>query len=598
MANHCHSLYPLTKTLWFFAFIICFCNIQGQTIRSVDSLNSAAFDLLFEDAQMAKQVSLQAISEAKKIDYTVAIGRSLSRLGIYYDIHGEYNNAIQCFHAAITILENQKDTSELSFAYNNLGVLHFERKQYDFALDNYNKSLVLDRLRNNKEGIAAGLQNIGVIYTYKDSIEKSISLYDEAEKYYGQTNDENGLASLYSNKAKLLLNQKKFSEALSYYIEIEKIFEKVGATYEQEVSNQISLADANLGIGNEKEALRHAEQALEISEKFDSHTRKIYSYEILHEVYARMGSYKKAYEAMHTYATLQDSLFDVEKDNAVSELQVKYESEKKDKALSTVRLEKDAEISLRKAGENQRNFLIAITVVVIVISAFVFYAYFSKQKINKLLSDKNQIITENLQQKEMLLGEIHHRVKNNLQLISNLLDFQSMELTEEKASDAIQDSKNRVASMAVLHRFLYQQGDFRNVAMKEYITELSQNLEQTFSSQNYPVSFKVDIEPISLDVNYSIPIGLIVNELVTNSFKHAFIKNQPGEISIHLSQHDDKLLLRIGDNGKGANPDDIKTGNFGSRIVSSLLRQLRAEWTIENKNGLTHIVWISKFRKS
>lgn len=564
----------------------------------MDSLNSASFHLLFENAPKAKQVALQAISSAKKIGYWKGIGRSLSRLGIYYDINGEYNNSIESFHACISILENQKDTAELAFAYNNLGILHFERKQYDFALDNYNKSLAFDRVRNNKEGIAASLLNIGIIYTYKDSNEKALALYNEAEKYFIEIGDENGLASLYSNKGKLLLNQKAFTDALAYYTEIEKIFEETGATYEQKVSNQISLANANLGMGNKTEALRHAKLALEISEKFNSHTRKIYSHEVLHKVYAEMGMYKNAYESMRVYTALQDSLFGIEKDKAVSELQVKYESEKKDEALTKIQLEKDAEISLRKARENQRDFLIALSFAFAVVSFFVFYAYFSKQKINRLLSDKNQMMVENLQQKEMLLGEIHHRVKNNLQLISNLLDFQSMELSEGKASDAIQDSKNRVVSMAVLHRFLYQQGDFRNVQMKDYLRELAQNLESSFSSQNYPISFQVDVEPISLDVDYSIPIGLVVNELVTNSFKHAFTKNQKGEIRIHLSKHNEKLLLQISDNGKGAHPDEIKIGNFGSRIVSSLLRQLRAEWKVESENGLTHTVWISKFRKA
>ncbi|HMK54097.1 MAG TPA: histidine kinase dimerization/phosphoacceptor domain -containing protein [Methanobacteriaceae archaeon] len=212
-------------------------------------------------------------------------------------------------------------------------------------------------------------------------------------------------------------------------------------------------------------------------------------------------------------------------------------------------------------------------------------------------------IKESLKEKELLLREIHHRVKNNMQIISSLLNLQSMRM-DGKAAAALKDSQNRVKSMAMIHEKLYYSTDLDNLDFADYINSLVSSLFSIYSTDNTPIKLEIDVENISLNLDTAIPCGLIINELVTNSLKHAFpsmdgAQTLDGYISPEEEVHDVKggwiyvglhelkegLELIVEDNGVGL-PDDLKsmeTENLGLQVVNSLVRQL--DGNIEVKNG-------------
>ena len=195
-------------------------------------------------------------------------------------------------------------------------------------------------------------------------------------------------------------------------------------------------------------------------------------------------------------------------------------------------------------------------------------------------------IKQSLHEKEVLLKEVHHRVKNNLQIISSILNLQSSTISDEQTLDLLKNSQDRIRSMSLIHELLYQTKDFSTIVFSEYIRSISTNLFQSYN-QNRKVELILDLNDVSLDLDMAIPCGLIVNELLTNSLKYAFSIQDSGIVKIHLSQSEDDIIIIIEDNGKGF-PDSIDfkdTESLGMQLVVSLIDQIDGEIKLDGVNG-------------
>ena len=193
----------------------------------------------------------------------------------------------------------------------------------------------------------------------------------------------------------------------------------------------------------------------------------------------------------------------------------------------------------------------------------------------------------------MLLKEVHHRVKNNLQVISSILNLQSSYVKDQGTLNILKESQNRIKSMAFIHESLYQTKDFSSINFTEYVQNLANNLMHSYSNINHDVKLKLDIQNVFLNLDLAIPCGLIINEIVSNALKYAFVeKREDCEIRINMSVRGDKLLLMIGDNGKGlpANIDYRNTESLGLQLVVTLVDQLSGTIELENNNGVNFII--------
>ncbi len=197
-------------------------------------------------------------------------------------------------------------------------------------------------------------------------------------------------------------------------------------------------------------------------------------------------------------------------------------------------------------------------------------------------------IRASLREKEVLLRELHHRVKNNLQVVSSLLSLQSDDITDTGALRLIQEAKQRVMAMALVHDQLYKSADLARVDLGRYVQEMAQHLIRTYATVPDAISLQVDTADVTLDINTAIPCGLIINELVTNSLKHAFPGGRKGGISITLrKQGDGQLMLTVSDNGV-AFPEDLdfrKTSTLGMQLVVSLVGQLKGAIDMDRQKG-------------
>jgi PAS domain S-box-containing protein len=204
-------------------------------------------------------------------------------------------------------------------------------------------------------------------------------------------------------------------------------------------------------------------------------------------------------------------------------------------------------------------------------------------------------IENSLEEKEILLREIHHRVRNNLQIISSLISLQSHRLDDEETIHLFRKTRNRIQSMALVHEKLYQSGDFTRINLAEYIQDLVLNILSSYEGSQERITLEMDCEPIWININTAIPCALIINELVTNSIKHAFPHEETGKIIIRLHQNEDRIIITCTDNGVGL-PDDINlldSSTLGLKLVQSLTEQLKGKIKILRTEGASFEICIN-----
>jgi two-component sensor histidine kinase len=226
-----------------------------------------------------------------------------------------------------------------------------------------------------------------------------------------------------------------------------------------------------------------------------------------------------------------------------------------------------------------------------------------KQKTNNALQRKQEKINEQnddlkklLNEKEWLLKEIHHRVKNNLQIVISLLNTQSAYLENKDALTAIQNSQHRMYSMSLIHQKLYQSDNLASIDMSWYIHELVNYLKECFGTADKKINYNLDTQPIEFNVTYAVPLGLILNEAISNAIKYAFTGKEKGNINIVLQKDadnsDDSYQLIIADNGTGLPQgfELIERESLGMDLMIGLTDQLDGTLELQNNNGLTIII--------
>jgi len=303
---------------------------------------------------------------------------------------------------------------------------------------------------------------------------------------------------------------------------------------------------------------------------------------VFHDAPAAVQHYKR-------YTALLDSNFRVSKIRQAEELQVKYQTEEKENQIAFLNQQSKLEQADLKQATLTKNMTIAGIIAVLIIAGLLYRQNRLKQKNNNVISHKNKQLQHLLSDKEWLLKEIHHRVKNNLQTVMSLLNSQSAYIDNESALTAIHDSQHRVHAMSLIHQKLYNSENLSSIDMSFYIRELVSYLADSFNT-GQRIRFEFAIESLEMDVSQAVPLGLILNEAITNAIKYAFPDSRSGIISISLSHTaDHHYLLIISDNGVGmpSHFNNKKTGSLGMSLMEGLSEDLDGSFSIQNNNGTT-----------
>jgi two-component sensor histidine kinase len=191
-------------------------------------------------------------------------------------------------------------------------------------------------------------------------------------------------------------------------------------------------------------------------------------------------------------------------------------------------------------------------------------------------------LSANLKEREVLLQEVHHRVKNNLQVISSLINLQMVRLQDGDARRALEECRTRIETIALIHEKLYQAHDYARIPFSEYVTSLARNILRASGAAGRSISLEVESDDVLLSVDRAIPCALMLNEIITNSLKHAFPNGRQGRIRVRLRKSDDRVQLAVEDDGVGmpAGFDPCKSRSLGMQLVTTLNEQLEGRMEI------------------
>ena len=423
----------------------------------------------------------------------------------------------------------------------SMGKQALHRKEYDAALQYFDRAMVeynrkAVRLHAGHSNRSAFNVKISIVRTYLAKGD-----YDKAEAMLSKIEKEN-LSSIFD------------AAKMNYYdVQIESA---IHAKNNSKIRTYLSKAqDLITDDSPFKQKKRFAWLSKRVAEYF--------------------GNFKEANTHLNSYFSFKDSIEKDQKSQLIHNLEAKYQKAEQEKEISKLSYENEKAESQIK----QKNIVLilgAIGLAILSILVFQFYKLYQSNKKNKeQLASQNNIVTKALEDKNTLLKEIHHRVKNNLQVISSLLSLQSRYIKDEDTLDAIKAGKSRVQSMSLLHQNLYRDDNLKGVEMNQYFQNLGQNLFDTYNIEEN-IKLTMDIDDITLDIDTVVPMGLITNELISNALKHAFKGRSSGNIHLSLKEIDDTLHLTVKDDGIGL-PDaelPVSYKSLGATLIQSFAEKL------------------------
>ncbi|HRH50522.1 MAG TPA: tetratricopeptide repeat protein [Panacibacter sp.] len=541
----------------------------------------------------------EALPIAQKTGYAELQITTLIGLGSSYLIEGDHNKALEYYIQAATKATDAGNLNKLTEAYGNMSIVYKDIGEKEKAIEQNLKVLELCKTTKNKT--IEGLQYDNMANCYNE-----LGKYNEAMKYAQkslatrqQINDPKLICYSYITIAQVYKSKEDLPSALAYYNKGLAIGEKIGHKVLVGRTN-IEIGDVLLRMNRPQEAKPHLLLAIKKLDSTGSLKPQVTAYELLAEACFRSNEPAKAYRYLQKHIAIKDSLTDDERNRELSRMEVQFETKEKEGQITSLQKQSGLQTALLQKN-TQLNTWYVIGLILLCLLAFLFYNRSRlKQKNNQLLLAKNKeieeksiLIEKSLAEKETLLREIHHRVKNNLQIISSLLNIQSAHITDENVLSSIHEGQSRVQAMSLIHQNLYQSEHLNKVDIASYLQQLSDYLSDMFSGQNKLVNVTVSAANINFDLDTAIPLGLIVNELVSNAYKYAFDKNTAGNISItikFISNTDYELQVR--DNGKGLsngfNPEN--TNSLGLKLVKILSRQLRGSFSMQSQEGAVAIV--------
>jgi two-component sensor histidine kinase len=304
-----------------------------------------------------------------------------------------------------------------------------------------------------------------------------------------------------------------------------------------------------------------------------------------YQYHLAIGHYRPAVDNLNQYYRLHDSLFTVDKDNKVAELNIQYQTTQQEQSIKNLHSQGAAQKAELEKANIQRNVTIGGILAMVAVSSLFYRNYIQKKGAKQIITQNNELLQRLLTEKEWLLKEVHHRVKNNLYTVICLLESQAAYL-ENDALRAIENSGHRIYAMSLIHQKLYQSDDIKTIDMAIYIPELVASLEDGFDTFDQ-VCFKLQIDPVHLDISQAIPVGLIINEAVTNSIKYAFPDQRKGEISISMTGDGQMVTLKLADNGIGM-PEvnfEEEAESLGLRLIKGLSDDIDADIAFEVEQG-------------
>ncbi len=464
----------------------------------------------------------------------------------------------------------------LCVLYSLVGGVHFGQSDYEKAEFYWTKTLRISQYNDNVNGISSALNNLAELHRVFKRYDDALQMYLKAVEINENLSDSFKTCIINSNIAFVYLKSGKKDSAEFFYSKAYKIAMDSDDTY-LKLSCYFNYGDyyfqskqTSLAIISYRKAISFAEEIAEKNFLFESYQKIALLYEHQNMLDSALYFQKK-------WIALNQEITEIENEQLALETEARYWVKEKEKELRHLKEKTKVEaVNTKLKNRIQYGFIIGLFVLLVL--TFVILQLRNIHS-NKLKRHLVQIKQKN-DEKDILLKEIHHRVKNNLQVITSLLSLQTSTIDNPEIKQLFNCSQLRINSMALIHEMLYQSGSISAINYQTYLNQLIGNLIKSFKSENSNIEYTVSAPSLFLNLDTAIPLGLLINEIITNSLKYAFVNSGRGFISLNIQKVGfKKFTMKISDDGIGySNEINYKTSDsLGLKLIYKLARQLNGK---------------------
>jgi two-component sensor histidine kinase len=578
----------MSSVLHYFRLLLIGLFLVGGALRSTAGTSPEARKLNNQAKMCFRDNPERALALAKQAEEVASAARDLyeqawavSSQGSANYILEHYDEALRAYLRAIALHRRAGDKRGESACLNNLGNLYYSHDQFEPAYDYYMRSLRLDRQRGDSAGVATSYVNLANVLAFTQRLPEAMEFNKRGlalARYAGDRQEE---SSALNNLGSGYVDMKLYDEALKYLHESLQLNKELGNVAGESVSLQ-TMADAYAGLHQWEKAVAYYHQSSLVGHDFITTVRD--NYRRLAQAQAASGDYRNAYASFRRYTALNDSIFTRETADKLTEVQTEYRTREQQQQIQGQR----ARLRAQNVALHHKNQLVALAsgaaVLLLLGAGGLAHQVRQKNRANQLLATANAEIRQVVAQKETLIQEVHHRVKNNLQMVSSLLTLQAS--ADPAARPAVVESQARIQSMALVHEYLYRADDLAQIRLDTYLEELLTSLVSAHTSTTCPLQLTTDLAPLIVGAKDAIPLGLLVNELITNACKHAFRGRSAGHLRVTLAElpvAEGKgglgFSLQLCDDGVGLPahaPQPTGPPSLGMQLVRMFSRQLKA----------------------
>lgn len=511
---------------------------------------------------------------------------------IYYILKSTYRNSGQFQELLLMLPDYHKYSKKYGYVtideknYDcEMGFIYYNLKNFNKAIEAYKKCLNDNEIKKNYLTRSNYLNNIGQSFFKlhnKDSSfyyhKKAINAIENQSKITEY--DKHFLNVIKSNIASINLNESNLNKILKVFLNELYSGKKFN---ENNIIVNSYFKIASLYYKSQKPTIvyHYLDSLKEVLKNYNNSNLYKKMIDLRGKTLLLEGKVAESSKIFEKYRLFSDSL-EIEKirKETLSGV-IKHETDQRTKELEEVRFK-------NKLARKTLLFQWIIIGLLIVLLLIFIYFLWKIRKNNSTIKSQKEILSNALNEKEILLKEIHHRVKNNLQVISGLLFIQSRKKEKSSVEIVLEESQKQIESMSLIHEMLYNKENLSKIPLEEYISQLSKNLLSAYSKKD--IKLNIQTNNIDLHIDFANPIGLIINELITNSLKHGFKNKNSGIIKIVFSKLDNQIQFEYSDNGVGLiSGKNIIKSNFGNRLIKVLAEEIKASYIVKSDSGLTYI---------
>lgn len=606
----------------------------GHDTTKARLLNELAWEIKFTDPVRSTALADKAMALARRNNLNKEISNAYKSKAHASLSGNDFFRCIVLYDSAIFYAEKTRDNYLVALCLNKKAGAFGDLGDFDKAIEIYSKGLNMAKRLNNAyllgvfyNNLADAYQNTGrntklVQYYYKLALENSIKSKNWASAGLNSSN----LAKEYSankmlddaaselNRTKELLQRTESGTYLyaTTLKEMASVYDDLGdynraGAYAKRAYGILDslkmpinllrplevLTSVAIKAGNNKDAEIYANEMLQLAIKTHSKVYIKEGYRFLGLISKSKGDYKMAFEYLEQYKSWSDSVFQMDRERNISKVELEAALMKHDLEVKHGLELKNKEN--KELSENNRALKLVLSITFVLLLLLILLGFWLNKSVhnvrnlNASLAAQNDVVEKQAREKDLLIHEIHHRVKNNLTMMQSLFYLQAKSSDNESVKQVLNESQSRLLSMALVHQHLYDNDAEGALDLVKFFKDLVHDIAETFiSDEEKAIALNVSGSEVLVGVKMAVPLGLMLNELITNSLKYAFPKEDGGVIDVTLTQAAGVLTIQYMDNGPGLAADfNFEQSGFGFRILQLLSKQIKAELVHNKVNGFS-----------